>query len=133
MENTESRRVRRLTWVEYGEYLSRFCELVKSYQEDSIHFEAVSGIPRGGVPIAVSVSHYFDIDYRDPVYHVFHTPTLLVDDICDTGSMMKGTQNWGDASLVVRGTLFVRERTQDLVQIFVEVTDDWVIFPYEAQ
>jgi orotate phosphoribosyltransferase-like protein len=136
VENSEERRVRKLTWLEYGNYIERFCGVLSQFQakreRDDLEFNYVFGSARGGLPIAVSVSHYLGIpllvsfvaahargEYLD------HSRVLGVDDIIDTGATRRKYPN------VHWCSIFTRPETAQLVDRFVEVTEDWIQFPYE--
>jgi len=79
-----------ITYYEYGNLLNKLVELLKS-----VNIDCVYGIPRGGLPIAVHLSHHLDISianceliawdfYRDK-------KLLIVDDILDTGKTIQDT------------------------------------------
>lgn len=129
MENNEKRRVRRLTWEEYGIYLLRFCDMLSFLQEmrarQDIDFKYVFGVERGGLPIAVAVSHYLGIPLLRSLV-VDNSRVLIVDDIVDTGETRRKLPvdlHWA--------SIFARKRTEGLVDTYVETTEDWIQFPYE--
>ena len=58
-----------ITWSEYDLYIDRIADWVKYKCEEDIG--AIYGLPRGGLPIAVSLSHRLDL----PLQYDW-TPTL---------------------------------------------------------
>ena len=83
-----------ITWKEYDDMIDKISKYVKQYPLGEIG--AVYGLPRGGLPIAVSLSHSLGLpllmDYYDRKI-VTDKQILVVDDIADTGNTLKDFQN----------------------------------------
>jgi len=92
---------------------------------------AIYGIPRGGLVLAVSLSHLLGLPMVLSRAEI-KPNTLVVDDIADTGATLKklceqlgfrptmATLYYRDGS-VLRPDLFVRTRTK------------WIVFPWETE
>ena len=119
-----------ITWNDYGIYLK---DLIMKIESEGKRYTGVHGLPRGGLPIAVAVSHYFDIPI---IKHIsFNTNNLLiVDDICDSGETLKTllTGEFGNNHPDV-ATMFLRtdSKYQPLYWCKQVNHSYWVDFPYE--
>ena len=77
-----------VAWKEYDDYIDKICDWVDQLQRyQGLELGAVYGLPRGGLPIAVSLSHRLNLpllmDYYDRKI-VTDKQILVVDDIADT-------------------------------------------------
>ena len=82
-----------ISWKEYDDYINKITMWYKKHRnEDSLNIGAIYGLPRGGLPIAVSLSHTLNLplmmNYNDKKI-VTNKKILVVDDIADTGSTLK--------------------------------------------
>jgi uncharacterized protein len=122
-----------ITYMEYGLLLDQLIEKLKP-----IKFDYVFGIPRGGLPIAVHVSHYTNTTILDhelvPWDFYQDKNVLIVDDIIDTGKTIKTLKQMFELhmNIVAVASLFKRP---DVVgastDIWIEETPEWIIFPWE--
>jgi hypoxanthine phosphoribosyltransferase len=110
------------------------CEKIK---KSKIKFNAIYGIPRGGLIPAVILSHYFNVnlvnneDYFTTLNSTGET-VLVVDDIIDTSKTIKEWVLWfGKKEKVYTATLFKHRKCAFKPNFYVEKTDRWVVFPYE--
>jgi len=71
------------TWAQFDEDIPKIAEWAKER-----HFQSVYGIPRGGLVIAVALSHALDIPVIISKNDITKR-TLIVDDIVDTGGTME--------------------------------------------
>ena len=138
---------RYISYDEYGKLVSKLIAVLEFSQsptslnpEGLKPFDFVYGIPRGGLPLAVELSHKMGIkfggsDYRFDLNHIenYHKNILLVDDLVDSGQTMTDA-----IKNIFRG--FVNIKTACLFfkpwaiykpDYFVEQTIDWITFPYE--
>ena len=94
-------------------------------------YKGIYGIPRGGLIIAVMMSHKLDIKYVDRLNEMYGQRFLVVDDIADTGhtlNKMKAEvfENAHFATIhyhkdsVVEPDYWVKEKN-----------NDWIIYPWE--
>ena len=116
---------------EYHRYCQRLCLMIppKTYKY-------VYGIPRGGLPIAVYIAHYHDIeiirwlDIKDCMLDT--SKVLIVDDIADTGNTLYLHVNIHNCDTAV---LFIKP--QSLFSPTYNVIDvdnePYYLFPYEQK
>jgi|SRR3972149_5789967 len=99
--------------------------LVNEIKKSGLYFSTVYGIPRGGLMIALRLSHLLDIQLiTEP--HI-RNDTLIVEDIIDTGkSMVRSTFT---ASLIYNPKSIYKPTFYA-----VEKLDDrYIIFPWESK
>lgn len=94
-------------------------------------YKYVYGIPRGGVIVAVYVSHFLNLSFLDlaGLTHMEEesdSKILVVDDLADTGETLKMHSYIYDTA-----TIFCKSRSVVKPTYVVYHTDDWVVFPYE--
>lgn len=103
--------------------------------EDVKVIKKIIGIGRGGLPIAVHLSHLLKIEmlHSWPIKSVvtsFPHEVLVVDDISDTGKTLVSFQDRGCQI----ATLFMKPQTIVIPNFYVKTVpnDTWVIFPWEV-
>lgn len=84
----------------------------------------VYGIPRGGLCIAVTLSHYLNI----PLLDLPQDNCLIVDDIYDSGKTLEKYKNYKNASYFV---LISKKDPTWFDSFLITKTEDWIIFPWE--
>jgi len=112
-------------WNEYGELIEKLgSKIIASGKK----YTGVYGVPRGGMIVAVGISHILDIPV---VCHVVQATkrTLIVDDISDSG----GTLSQYNISDSDTATLFIDPNTKYIPTYYVikNVDKIWINFPYE--
>ena len=123
-----------LDWYEFTEamdYLSNgITELLKArllYAENAEKYR-ILGVPRGGLPIAVQLSHSLNM----PLTTEIDEFTLLVDDIYDSGTTSRHYENLG---IGMENQFFWLKREQSPKEVQAAVIVDpelWVVFPWET-
>ena len=98
----------------------------------NLDIQAVYGLPRGGLPIAVSLSHKLNLpllmDYYDRKI-VTDKKILVVDDIADTGHTLKDFENKHN----VICTFHYHTQSIIVPNYWVhEKGDDWIVYPWEC-
>ena len=109
-----------ISWDEYGVMLYNLEEKIEGT------FDGVYGLPRGGLPIAVYMSHKLNL----PLLFYPTKNSLIVDDISDTGKTLQNLPNKKIA------TLFSTDWTITKPDWFVDKKlnkDEWIVFPYENE
>jgi len=94
------------------------------------HFQGVYGIPRGGLVLAVMLSHQLDIPVILSKSDITKR-TLIVDDIVDGG----GTMERLTASLGIgfkTASIFFNPGAQFTPDFHVRNKEGWVVFPWET-
>jgi|TARA_R110000765_G_scaffold29704_2_gene70735 hypoxanthine phosphoribosyltransferase len=117
-----------ISWKEYEEHID---SIVNWAESSRLKLGAVYGLPRGGLPIAVSLSHrlhlpllmnYFD---RKIVTDDF---ILVVDDIADTGHTLKDFEN---SHNVICTFHYHKQSIIEPEYWVTEKGDDWIVYPWE--
>ena len=119
---------RQVNYSQFGDLMER---LVQQIIVSGFKFEMVYGVPRGGLPIAVHLSHRLGL-----LYYGWPPPNsetlLIVDDIVDEGTtMLKAKSVWTKA---FTASLFIKPHAKEesLPDFHVYKTEDWVVFPWEV-
>ena len=110
-----------ISWEDTGLMLEN---LVGQILQSGKRFDGVYGVPRGGLPIAVYLSHHLNL----PMLMHPSRDSLVCDDISDTGKTLQSYRNRTIA------TLYSTKWTKAKPDFFVELKkrkDDWVVFPWE--
>jgi hypoxanthine phosphoribosyltransferase len=118
-----------VTWDEYGKMTKRLGDMILGNKKK---YENVYGVPRGGAPIAVALSHRLDIPYiTNP--NAITDQTLIVDDIVDTGKELYKLINVYSIINTNCDTCSLYKKPDPLVEptYSVETTTKWIVFPYE--
>ena len=115
-----------LTWAGF-EYV--IDELIMDYKLKERKCVAVYGPPRGGLPIAVTLSHRLNIPM---IEKLSDRPTigdvLVVDDIADTG---KTLEPYVGKQTVVYTLHYHKQSTVIPDKWVFEKLDKWIIYPWE--
>ena len=117
-------------FISYSFYEHMVEELIRKIEGSDIleSLKYVYGIPRGGLPIAVHLSHYFELKLMvtEPYESM---ETLVVDDIADTGvTLLKYRDNFRATA-----TLYYKKRSVVKPRFYVYETNKWVVFPWEKE
>ena len=89
-------------------------------------FDGVYGIPRGGLILAVLLSHKLEL----PMLLAPTSKSLVVDDIADTG---KTLQHFHDIGTFIV-TLYYHQQSLIMPSLWLhEKGDKWVVFPWEVE
>lgn len=128
-----------LNWNEFEEHVDT---IVKEIKAHNFKFTGVGGFPRGGLPLAVTLSHRLEIPFISldrmlkPVHHTEHAHYLLVDDISDSGTtFLKMLEQVPFPALVTCASLVRREGSAYIPKHVGKVidSDDWIVFPWEER
>ena len=116
-----------LTWGQVNKLLD------KIHEQASSEVEYVSGIPRGGLILAVLYSHRFNIQYLEhPSNHYPHL--LILDDIADSGITLK---KWKESlNVPLYGTLHYKKSSciePDFYGSKLIKEDRWIVYPWEKK
>lgn len=109
-------------------------DLTHEIKNSKVKFESIYGIPRGGLVVAVRLSHLLDLPMIFD-YQLIGPRTLVVDDIADSGGTLRNLYRVLSHLEPPRSaTLFTTPWTEFKPTFFVaEKTDkdSWLIFPWE--
>ena len=107
------------TWNEFDksvEYIAHNCKNFKLY--------GIYGIPRGGLCLAVALSHKLKIDLiSEPIKN-----SLIVDDVYETGITLKTFKDIEGAMFFV---LFSKSKPKWWNSVFIAEKNEWIVFPWE--
>ena len=107
------------TWNDFDrsvEYIAKKCEFTK--------FSGIYGIPRGGLCLAVALSHRLKINLiSEPKNY-----SLIVDDVYETGITLNSYKDIKGATYFV-----LVSKTKPLWWNAVNISqeEDWIVFPWE--
>ena len=118
------------TWEDFGFAVDT---LVYKLRGDGLlsSISRVYGVPRGGLVLAVVLSHRLDVPLVTIEDVVANGKTLVVDDISDSGKTLKRFGPLGVCTAtihVVPGTLFVPD-----VWALERPKSSWVVYPWEVK
>lgn len=119
--------MRKITYPEFKLLCTR---LLAQLQKAKIKPKGIYGIPRGGVPVAVQLAALMKL----PLVTKPGPGILIVDDICDSGRTLEqiNLQIPVGASAGWAATLFVKPHAKLKPNFSVEMTDEWIQFPWEG-
>ena len=112
---------RRFSWKEFDE-----CVEVISNKCYKYNLSGVYGIPRGGICLAVALSHKLNIDLQKKPQNY----SLIVDDIYDSGLTLNKYRKINNAKFFV---LFSKIKPIWFESINISRKNEWIIFPWENE
>lgn len=113
---------KRITWEEFDEMCYK---LANKIQASGKKYDVIDGIPRGGLIIAVRLSHILGIRFDTETK--YNEKMLVVDDISDSGATLNKIRSELDTA-----TLHYREGSKHKPTYWVEEKkEDWIVYPWE--
>lgn len=114
------------TWKQFENDCNKLAVLIR---KSGVKFESLYGIPRGGLVLAVRLSHKLGLPL------IMHNAnigknTLIVDDIADSGDTMIGFLG---SKKHITATLFYNPSGKYVPIYFCRKKTDWVVFPWEDE
>ena len=107
------------TWSEFDnavEYIANKCMFLE--------FSGIYGVPRGGLCLAVALSHKLKINLiSEPKKN-----SLIVDDVYETGLTLKTFKDVEGAMFFV---LFSKSKPKWWNSVFITKKSEWIVFPWE--
>ncbi len=107
------------TWSEFDksvEYIANKCKFKD--------FSGIYGIPRGGLCLAVALSHKLKINLiSEPIKN-----SIIVDDVYETGLTLKTVKHIEGAMFFV---LFSKVRPTWWNSVHILEKSEWIVFPWE--
>ena len=111
--------MKKLNWLEFDSCIYSIFNRCKDK-----NFEGVYGIPRGGLCIAVALSHSLGI----PLLEKPEDNSIIVDDIYDTGHTLEKIKN-------IKGSethVWISKRKPTWWKSYKYIQDnEWIVFPWE--
>jgi len=107
------------TWDEFDKSVEQIANKCK-FKE----FSGIYGVPRGGLCLAVALSHKLKINLiSKPIKN-----SLIVDDVYETGITLNTFKNIEGAMFFV---LFSKIKPIWWNTVFISSTSEWIVFPWE--
>ena len=107
------------TWSEFDksvEYIANKCKF--------LDFSGIYGVPRGGLCLAVALSHKLKIDLiSEPIKN-----SLIVDDVYETGNTLNTLKDIEGAMFFV---LFSKIKPTWWTTVNISKKSQWIVFPWE--
>ena len=107
------------TWEEFDrsvEHIAERCKLLE--------FSGIYGVPRGGLCLAVALSHKLKINLiSEPIEN-----SLIVDDVYETGITLDTYKNIEGANFFV---LFSKTNPTWWNSVHLTEKSEWIVFPWE--
>ena len=111
--------INQFTWDEFDksvEHIANKCKFLE--------FSGIYGVPRGGLCLAVALSHKLKINLiSEPIKN-----SLIVDDVYETGITLKTFQHIEGAMYFV---LFSKIKPTWWNTVHISRKSEWIVFPWE--
>lgn len=123
--NAESNKSKK-TYVDWKQIDNIIKEFIRYLNKRNNKYSGVYGPPRGGLIPAVLLSYKMNLP-------LLTTPTnncIIIDDICDSGKTMELYGRY-DKDKYIKLCLFATKKTKHLINFYGELTNKWIIFPWE--
>jgi len=116
----------KVRWEQIEEFVEK---LATQCEKDGFKPTGVCSLPRGGLPLAVLLSHRMDI----PLLLAPTKGCIIIDDIADTGkSLIHYRPNEVQVHNFYIATMYWHQRSIVKPDFYMlEKTDKWVVFPWE--
>ena len=119
-------RKQRYTWQEFEKDIPELVRRIKKFARRKSGFDGIYGIPRGGLALAVKLSHHLNLPI---LIGGVTSKTLVVDDVADTGSTLLP---YHDRKATI-ATLFWHPKSKVKPHIWLRKKESgWVVFPWEV-
>lgn len=102
-------------------------KLKNHFEKSNKKYSSIYAIPRGGLILGVYLSHMLNI----PLVRVIEPNTLVVDDICDTGSTLEQFPNNDKVVLISKTTGY--GKIKNLISPLIVTDKTWVKFFWEVK
>ena len=124
-----------ISWNQIDKYVDQLCEQVSDYcVENNLELSdmnGVYGIPRGGLIIAVMMSHKLQLPYIDRLQTMYGKRFIVVDDIADSGKTLEQMKaEVFDYALLAT----IHYNSDSIIEPHFWVKEkitDWIVYPWE--
>ena len=124
----------KVSWLRFAKALNELITKIKA--EKTAVFVGVIGIPRGGLVIAVCLSHKLGIPLANAAELEVGKNYLLADDVSDSGKQLR---QWKDAiekvvgeGKVMTATLHWKAHTELKPDFAADEVNKWIHYPWES-
>ena len=119
LKKAKNKMIRFFTWNEFDksvEHIANKCKFLE--------FSGIYGVPRGGLCLAVALSHKLKINLiSEPIKN-----SLIVDDVYETGITLNSFKNIEGAMFFV---LFSKIKPTWWNTVKISEKKEWIVFPWE--
>ena len=107
------------TWSDFDKSIVHIASKCESYE-----FSGIYGVPRGGLCIAVALSHKLKINLiSEPTEN-----SLIIDDVYETGITLN---NFKDIKGAMFFVLLSKIKPTWWNTVFISEKSEWIVFPWE--
>lgn len=120
------------TWPDFQDDRIKLVEIIKEFQEkNDVRFKRIYGIPRGGLILAVCLSHDLDLEFLSSPPRIYDPTTLIVDEVADWGTVLKPFFKEG----YTIATIHLNPNGQVVPQIWLREKEPnvWIAYWWEKQ
>jgi len=111
--------INHFTWKDFDKSVEQIANKCKF-----LDFSGIYGVPRGGLCLAVALSHKLKINLiSEPKKN-----SLIVDDVYETGNTLNTLKNVEEAMFFV---LFSKVKPEWWNTVHISQKQEWIIFPWE--
>ncbi|MFA6329185.1 MAG: hypothetical protein WCX64_00685 [Candidatus Micrarchaeia archaeon] len=122
----------KLSWSAFDGSCRKIARFVRGRRKAGLAVDKVYGIPRGGLGMALRISHLLDIQLIVDEAKVDRR-TLVVDEICDTGRTLSEFSKRHRGRYALIATIYHRKDAAFTPDYYLKLkTDKWVLFPWET-
>lgn len=120
-----------ITYDQYGMMAWELCRKIESSKKYT-KIKYVYGLPRGGLPLAVHMSHRLGLALRTSLSlkQKKREQTLIVDDVADTGRTLKSLFDFYEYNFIT-ATLHYKKRSKVKPTFYLAETKNWIVYPWE--
>ena len=124
-----------ISWDKFGKMCSLLSDRLKT---EPRRIDVVFGVPRGGLLLAVYLSHHLNVPLLQHVsWGIDHIKgyILVVDDISDTGITLSNIKSRLDRAgkKYIITTLHYKPQTIVKPDYYISETDKWIEYPWETK
>ncbi len=119
-----------LSWPEFNRAVLKLSKTLKKNRQ----IKNIYGIPRGGLTLAVSLSHQLNVPLVLSESEI-SPQTLVVDDIYDTGKTINALfsrHNLRQAAFWFRNRETPLPENFEIISLGSKKSSEWLIFPWET-
>lgn len=133
-ENYDAVKKVQISYSEFGQFMDNLVKLLYPIKQQ---FVAIHGLPRGGLSIAVHLSHHLELPLMMNVSQFQNEfpngKLLVVDDIIDTGKTFERFLEIAEMRNIHFETavLYYKPHSEYTPNYYIKETTDWICFPWE--
>ena len=119
MEKAKNKMINYFTWSQFDKSVEHIADKCKF-----LEFSGIYGVPRGGLCLAVALSHKLKINLiSEPIKN-----SLIVDDVFETGITLNPFKDIEGAMFFV---LFSKIKPKWWNTVHISKEKEWIVFPWE--